>query len=124
EHDAIAGGKRRAELPCSHEEREIPWNDLADNANRFAHCKGVEIRARRVEDADRDGVAFDFRRPASHVMEKIGGQRNIGDARDGAWFAVIQRLKLRKFVGVLEDDIPDAPDEFSTFGWRHGPPGS
>ena len=35
-----AGGERGAEFPGGHQEREIPGNDLADDADGFAHGVG------------------------------------------------------------------------------------
>ena len=45
EHHAIAGGKRRRELPRRHQDREVPRDDLADDAERLVdndrrRCRG------------------------------------------------------------------------------------
>jgi hypothetical protein len=35
EDDAVAGGERRGELPRGHEQREVPRDDLPDDAERL-----------------------------------------------------------------------------------------
>ena len=44
EHDAIARGQRGAEFPSRHQQREIPRNDLPDDADRLAQREGVKLR--------------------------------------------------------------------------------
>jgi ParB family chromosome partitioning protein len=34
EHDGVAAGQRRGDLPGEHEQREVPRDDLADDAER------------------------------------------------------------------------------------------
>jgi hypothetical protein len=43
-------------------------------------------------------------------MEQVGRQRDVGDPGDGARLAIIKRLQLGKFIGVLEDEIANLPD--------------
>ncbi len=40
EHHAVAGGERRRELPRRHQEREVPRDDLADDAERLVEVVG------------------------------------------------------------------------------------
>ena len=90
--------------------------------NRLSHGKGVKLRAGRIRHADWNCIALDLRRPAGHVLEQVGGQRHVGHARHRARFAVVQRLQLRQFIGVLEDEVADAPDQLAAFAGRHAPP--
>ena len=77
-----------------------------------------------IRHGDVDGVAFDLRRPTRHVVEKVGGQWDVGDLGDAEWLAVVERLKLGELVDVLEDEVADLPDNPSTFGRRHARPGA
>ena len=122
EDDAISSGERRREFPRGHEQRKIPRNDLADDADRLAQRERVKLAAGRVGHADGNGVAFDLGRPAGHVMEQVGGERHVRHARDRARFAVIQRFDFGEFIRVFEDEVADAPDEFAAFAGRHATP--
>ena len=70
----------------------------------------MKLCAGRIGNTDRDRVAFEFRGPTRHVMEQVGRQRDIGHSGDGARLAIIERLQLGKFIGVLEDEIANSPD--------------
>ena len=114
------------EFPCSHEQREIPRNNLAHDADGLAQSVGVELAARRVGHADGNGVALDLGGPARHVMEQIRRERNIRDARHDARLAVVvSDSKFGQFVGVLKNKIADAPDDFAARSlgviFDHGP---
>jgi ParB family chromosome partitioning protein len=43
EHDRVAHGERRRDLPHRHEQREIPRHDGADHAKRLVHGKGKAV---------------------------------------------------------------------------------
>ena len=55
-------------------------------------------------------------------MKQVGGQRNVGHARDGARLAVVERFEFGEFIRVFEDEIADAPDEFAAFARRQAAP--
>src|SRR5579872_1851365 len=59
EHDSVTGGQRRGDLPGEHEQREVPGDDLADDAER-AHI-GQLVREEL--------------RPASVMIEVAGDER-------------------------------------------------
>src|SRR5699024_8120172 len=40
EDDAVAGGQSRSQLPHSHEDREVPRNDLTDHTEGFVEVVG------------------------------------------------------------------------------------
>ena len=50
EHDRAARGERRRELPGRHHQREVPRDDLADDADRFAQGVGVPVARARHRD--------------------------------------------------------------------------
>ena len=43
EHDAVAGGQRRSQLPDRHQQREVPRDDLADDAQRLVEVVGDRV---------------------------------------------------------------------------------
>ena len=57
-------------------------------------------------------------------MEEVGRERNIGDARDGLGFAVIERLDFGELIRMLEDEVADAPDEFAALARGQATPRS
>ena len=74
DHHAVAAGQRRRHLPRRHQQREVPRDDLADDAHRLPEVIG-------------DGVVVDFAEraflgadAAGEVAEMIGGQRHVGVA--------------------------------------------
>ena len=121
EHDGAAARQRRRELPCRHQQREVPRDDLADHADRLAQRVG-EVLARRRQRGDRNGRALDLRRPARHVAEQVGGERHVSRARDAERLAVVERLEHRELVRVLLDQLRDPPDQAAAVGGVHTPP--
>ena len=77
QHHGAARGQRRRELPGRHQQREVPGNDLAHDADRLRPRIGVVLHARRVEHRERDGLALDLGAPARHVLEDVCRQRHI-----------------------------------------------
>jgi ParB family chromosome partitioning protein len=118
----VPGGERRPELPGRHEEREVPRDDLTDDADRLAERVGVELGPWRVRDGDVDRVPLDLRRPAGHVVEEIGGQRNVGHLRYRERLAVVEGLQLGELVQVLQDEVSDPPHDPSSRRRRHASP--
>ena len=43
QHHRAAAGKGRRDLPCRHEQREIPWNNLTGDSGRFGSATGKGI---------------------------------------------------------------------------------
>src|ERR1019366_6564132 len=120
--DAISSRERRREFPRGHEQRKIPRNDLANDADRLAQRERVKLAAGRVGHADGNGVAFNLRRPAGHVVKNVRRKWNVRDASDGAGLAVVERFELSKFVRVFENEIADFPNEFAAFARRQATP--
>ena len=90
QHHAVAGGDRRGELPRGHQQREVPGNDLADDAERLMEMIG-------------DGVVVDFRdaaflgaQAAGEIAEMVGHERNVGIGRLADRLAVVERLDQRE----------------------------
>src|ERR671915_93118 len=43
EDDGVTGGQRRRDLPCQHEEREVPGDDLGRHAERTGLAVGKRV---------------------------------------------------------------------------------
>ncbi len=98
----IARGKRRAELPCGHEEREVPRHDRGDDAERLARDHGERVAIGRrdlvIDLVDRLGIPLDGVHHASDV--------DIHGEGDG--LAHVERFEKSEFVRMLLDE----PGEF------------
>ncbi len=110
QHHGAAGGQGRAELPGRHQEREVPRDDLAHHADRLGAGIG-HVLSRRGQVGDRDVLAFELGRPAGHVVEHVGRQRHVGDARDAERLAVVQAFQLGQLVQVFVDQVADLVDD-------------
>ena len=86
QHDAVAGGERRRELPGRHQQREVPGDDLADHAQRL-----VEMIGDRVV-VDLATAAFLGADAAGEVAEMVDRQRQVGRVRLADRLAVVDRL--------------------------------
>ena len=92
DHHAISGGERRRHLPCRHQQRKVPRNDLSDHAHRLMEMIGdgvvVEFRQRAFLGAD----------AAGEIAEMIGRQRHIGVGRLADRLAVVHGLGIARAV--------------------------
>ena len=122
EHHAVARGQRRAQFPRGHQQREVPRDDLPDDAERLAQRVGVEVRPRHVGHREVDRVALELGRPTGHVVEQVRGQRHVRRLRHADRLAVVQRLELGQLVGVLEDQVADPPDDPAALRRAHPAP--
>jgi len=122
EHHRAPGRQRRAELPCRHQQREVPRDDLRHHADRLTPRVRVEVAVGRRQRRELDRAALELGRPARHVVEEVGRERNVRCARHRARLAVVQRLERRQLVGVLEDQIADAVHQLAPIRRRHAPP--
>jgi len=57
-------------------------------------------------------------------VEQVRRQRHVGAEGDGVGLAVVEALELRELLGVLEDQVADAPDDPAALGRRDGAPGA
>ena len=105
EHDGVAGGDRRGDLPDRHVERVVPRRDLADDADRLA--------------ADERGVAGEVLagRPALEVACGAGEEAElvhrlhdlVGDERR-AGLAGVLRFEVGELLGARFHRVGD-PEE-------------
>ena len=102
DHDRVARGERRSELPRAHEEREVPGNDLTHDADRFVQDEthGVVV--------DAHGAAFFSTQTARKVAEVVDRERHVDERRFTDGLAVVHRFDLREEVGFFLEIVGDA----------------
>src|SRR5699024_1242742 len=105
-----AGGQGRSQLPHSHEDREVPRNDLTDHTEGFVEVVG-------------DGVVVDLGQPAllgadgtGEVAEVVDGQRKVGVEAFAHGLAVVPGLgDGEQFEAVLHA-VGDPVEDVRPFG--------
>ena len=105
EHDGVAAGQRRRDLPGQHQQREVPRDDLAGNAERL----GVGSEARVVELVG----------PARVVEEVRRHERDVDVAGLPDRLAVVQPLEHRQLAGALLQDAGDPEEVLAALARRH-----
>ena len=93
--DAVAGADCGSQLPGRHEQRKIPRNDLADNAEGF-----LEVIGNRVL-VDVSQAAFFRLNAGGEVAEVSDNQGNVGIARLANGLAVVECLRKRQGFEIL-----------------------
>ena len=101
DHERVARGEGRRDLPGAHQEREVPRNDLADDADGL-----VQHDAHRVF-VDHDGGALFGAQATGEVAEVVGGERNIDERGFADRLAVVERFDHGETGGVFIDEIGD-----------------
>ena len=93
EHDGVAARERRRDLPREHQQREVPRDDLAGDADRARR----PVRERVLELVG----------PARVVEEVRGGEREVDVARLLDRLAAVQRLEHGELARALLEDARD-----------------
>ena len=93
EHDGVARRERGSDLPREHQQREVPGDDLAGDAERLRR-------------AVRKGV-LELVGPACVVEEVRGGERQVDVARLLDRLAAVQRLEHGELARALGEDAGD-----------------
>ena len=101
DHERVARGEGRRDLPGAHQEREVPRNDLADDADGL-----VQHDAHRVF-VDHDGGALFGAQATGEVAEVVGGERNVDERGFADRLAVVERFDHGETSGVFIDEIGD-----------------
>ena len=106
QHHAVAGANGRSQFPGRHQDREVPGDDLADDAERFVEVIG---HGGFVDVAQ---GAFLGAQATGEVAEVIYGQRNVGIQGFTDRFAVVHGFGIGqqfevgfKAIGDLEQEI-------------------
>ena len=110
QHDAVAGGERGSELPAGHEEREVPRDDLADDAERLVEVVGDGVV---VDFGDRAFLGADA---AGEVAEVVDGERNVGGGRLADRLAVVEGFSEREQLQVLLHAVGDLEEDGGAVG--------
>jgi hypothetical protein len=109
-HDAVAGRQRRCDLPCSHQDREVPRNDLADDAQRFVEMVGdrgfVDFGQRAFLGAD----------AAGEIAEVVDGERDVGGQGFTDRLAVVPRFGDGQRFEVGFEAVGDAEQHRGALG--------
>ncbi len=96
QYGGVAGGERRCQLPCRHQQREVPWHHLGGHAERLR--VGAEA-----------GVP-ELVGPAGVVEEMRGRHRDVDVPRLPDRLAVVEGLQDRELAGSLLDQ-PGDPEQ-------------
>ncbi len=107
EHDGVAARERGRDLPREHEQREVPRDDLARDADG-------------LRPAVREGV-LELVGPAGVVEEVRRGERKVDVARLLDRLAAVERLEHRELAGALLEDARDAEEVLRALGSRAAP---
>ncbi len=112
QHDGIAGGKRRGDLPRADHQREVPRHDGADDADRLTVDEGEDVaRGRRdlaIDLVDRLGI----------IAEAAGGAAGLGLQRHGDFRAVVAHAEHGKLQRVFLDQLGDPQQHLLALGGR------
>ena len=98
--DRITGGQSRPDLPCPHEQREVPRDDLTADT----HClvsrvvEGLWVRV--------DGLAMDLVCPSAIVSQAPRGQLNVNLCHRER-LAIVQRLDGGKGIRVFVEEVAE-----------------
>ena len=122
EHHRAAGGERRCELPGRQHQRYVPRNDGAHDANRFLDRVPETLRTRE-RGHDVRGLAENLAGPAADAANGPGRAHDVEVARHESEHAVVDGLDLSEFVGVLFDQVRQAPEQAFAGFRRHAAPG-
>ena len=118
EHKGAAGGQGGSPFPRLHQQREVPWDDLADHADGFMPGVAEEVTI------DRDRLAVDLVRPAGVVAVALDGEGEVRGKGVANRLAIVERLKGGEFILVLFDEVGQAVEDTAAFRRAHAPPRS
>ena len=98
---AVSGRESRRDLPCRHQDRKIPRNDLCDHAESFFDIdgQGVAVELGRIAFLGADG--------AGEIAKMIDRQRNIGERRFADRLAVVPCLGTGEQFQILLHAVGD-----------------
>ena len=118
EHDGVAGGQRGGQLPGRHQDREVPRDDLGDDAERLVEVVGdgvlVDLRERALLGPDR----------AREVAEVVDGERDVGGQRLADRLAVLPALGDGELLEVLLHPVGDLVEDVARSATERAAPGA
>ena len=115
QHAGATRGQRRRQLPGRHQQRIIPRNDLARDADRFLERKAHGVVGNRIHVSENFGGQ-------SAVVLKAGG--NVGDVvfRFDDRLAGVAGFQFRQHRQVLADLFGETEEHAAAFLRRRGRP--
>ena len=117
QHDRVAGGERRADLPDRHHQRVVPGRDLADHADRLAADEGgvaLHVLA--------GGAALHRARGAGEEAQLVGHHRDFVLDHGAARLARVGGLEVGDLLAALLDQVGDAQQRPRPFAGRRRRP--
>jgi hypothetical protein len=117
ENDSVACSKCGSELPHGHEDREVPRNDLSDDAEGLVEVVGhrvlVDLRQRTLLRPNASG----------EVAEVVDGERNVRVEGLSDRLTVVPGFGERDGLQVLRDPVGDLVEDDGTLCCRGLAPG-
>jgi len=113
--NSVTAGNGWANLPCPHEQREVPWDDLTADTN------GLLLDIVEGVWASIGDLAFNLVCPAAIISQAANAHADIDLGHVGS-LAVIERLNGCKKVEVLLEEIGELDEELSSVLWGLFPP--
>ena len=113
----VAGCDSRPNLPCPHEQREIPWDDLSANAD------GLMTSISEGEVVGLDHFAVDLIGPSTVVFKTISRHGDIALC-DVESFAVVEGFDGSKGLDLTVHQLAESLEKLTTRLGGHGTPGA
>ena len=117
EHDAVARGERRPDLPRRHQQRVVPGRHLADDADRLAPDErrhAAHVLAGRAP--------FEHARGAREEADLVDHRRELLRGREPARLAGVLDLGVDELVRPRLDRVSEAQQRELTLGGRRVAP--
>ncbi len=115
-HDSVTGGQCRGKLPCLHQHRIIPGNDLSHDPHRLVPCVAEEFAIYG------NRLSLNLVCPSSEIAIASDRLRNIHGLSHGKRLAVVKGLQPRQFVGMFFDQVCKTVKQPSPLRCAHLPP--
>ena len=80
-------GQSGSQLPCLHQEGEVPRNNLATHTNWLVASEGEEWAIHR------DGLTLDLVGPPCVITEALDAQRQVCSICSTEWFSIVKRFQ-------------------------------
>ena len=110
--DCAAGGDGRANLPCPHEQWEVPWDDLRADTDWFL-LQVVEGVGCGVDD-----LALDLVGPAAVVSQAADTHADVDLGHVGG-LAIVESLNGGEELSVLLEEVGERAKQLATVLWSH-----
>ncbi|OZJ02100.1 hypothetical protein BZG36_05212 [Bifiguratus adelaidae] len=104
-------GKSRTNLPCKHEQGEVPGDNAPDDTNGLVASVGED--AGGIND-----LAMDLVGPSCVVSDATDQAGNISRTRKSDGLAIVLSLDLSQFLGIAFHEIGELVHQTSTLGGR------